>query len=292
MEDMQMETALETMKPQIDDLQSWNDEKKKSFVKTFKERVAVSRWIVGRTACIIADKAESRRFISRKHTRQFNLDEGRYGLRWSDTDRDREECERIAQERANVIIQQLPPLKKAVSIIDKDTANMLTKKDNTQKKMQEISDELDEVCENVVMSELPNQNMTIAEFQKMMKAREKKRKKLLFELHELGKELDELERTVAKRLYAGLPGLSEAIVETIIEHIEQSKALGVMGRRIEEQVMFGDSQSAMEILSAFEKDEETLSKENSSRIRDAMTKLKASQKKGSPKKALGKGKRK
>ena len=76
-----------------------------------------------------------------------------------------------------------------------------------------------------------------------------------------------------KALYAGIPGISDAVLKSIKLHYDKSKALDQMGRRVEEQVLFGDSAAALELLRGFEADEEKLAGEVKAEFKAAMKTL-------------------
>lgn len=266
---------------------TWTDEKKKDFVGVFADRILAARYILAKTATYIQQKALDRKFISYKHTRK--LDEKYYRsereLNMDKCSRNREELKEIAQERAKLILKQLPPIKKAVQWVDADTAKMMERRDKLLDKANNLKEQLDEVVQTIDMAEL-DQKMTIGDFRKMVADREKLRKKLFRQLEDVGEEGTKLEDTIAKRLYAGLPGLSDAVVQTIEDHWERFNALDQMNRRVGEQVMFGDSEAAMSLLRKFEEDEVKISDDLRSRIKDAVATLKAAGK--GPKAVKGK----
>ena len=134
--------------------------------------------------------------------------------------------------------------------------------------------------------------MTVAQFRALVKAADKKRRELVDKLHECGKEGSRLEAVVGKRLFKGLPGLAEAVCEVITQHLERSKALDATSRRVTEQVKFGDSEAALELLRHFESDEAEVSAKVKATFTDALEKLKLAVKKGNvTAKSLGKGKK-
>jgi hypothetical protein len=100
------------------------------------------------------------------------------------------------------------------------------------------------------------------------------------QMNELGEDGAKLEDAINKTLYAGLPGLSEAVIQVIQDSIDRYRNFDTMSRRVEEQVRFGDNEAAMNILSNFEKDEVTVSDKVKAEFSEAMNKLKAAVKKG------------
>ena len=271
----------------MDTLATWSDDKKNDFVKVFEDRVLTARYILRKTAKLVQERAMSRKYISYKHLRELDKLESYVDM--TKVSRSKEDLKSIADERANLILKELPPLKKAVQWIDPDTAKMIDRKEKLLKKANELRDQLDEVCETIDMADL-DQKMSIGEFRKLVADREKQRKSLLRKLEDVGAEGTKLEDIIAKKLYAGLPGLSDAVVKTIKDHWERCTALDAMNRRVMETVKFGDSEAAMSILRKFEEDEVKVSDELKTRIKDAVEILKASAKGGT--KALKGGKKK
>jgi hypothetical protein len=293
------------------EIATWNDTKKTEFVGIFHARVRAARFILEMTAYHIAETAERRKFISQKHIRKlYDEDERRYGrglhpvdpVRFADPEtqaerlshygngRDRKIGGRepkvladIAEQRAKAVLAELPPLQKAVQIIDPETAKMLDQKDKLLVQGEKLRDAIEKVSEPIVMADL-DQKMTIGAFRTMVKNTDKKRKLLLEKMREVGKEGSELEETIAKRLFAGLPGLSDAVVEVIKSHIDRSTALDEVSRRVEEQVRFGDSEAALGLLRHFEQDEATIGGQVKQQFAEAMAKLKLSVTKATAKK--------
>ena len=117
--------------------------------------------------------------------------------------------------------------------------------------------------------------MTIKALRKMVSDREDKRVAILAEMEKLGKEGQELEDIVARRLYKGLPGLSDAIVDVVQQNLDRAIVLDTTARRVEEKVLFGDSEAALGILQVFERDEATVGDAVKAKFSAAMEALKA-----------------
>lgn len=273
----------------------WSDEKKADFVKTFEKRSAASRLILEMTAEAILNQASSRKFISAKHVNQVNSSNtvGR-GCHYYDaekeTGRTYQDLHKIAEEQAKAVLTGLPPLKKAVQIIDPDTAKKIDQRDKLIAKGKKLRDELVELAEPIEMAEL-DQNMTVGEFRKMVKDRERRQKRIVDTLEEIAKEGNALENAINKALYSGLPGLSDAVVKAVNDCYERSNALDATTRRVAEQVKFGDSNAAMSILRRFEEDEAEVSTEIKAEFQGALKKLKlAATRKRKTAKKLPKGK--
>jgi hypothetical protein len=189
--------------------------------------------------------------------------------------RDPRSLNEIAEQRAKAVLDELPALKAAVQIIDPETAKMIERKESILVQGDKVREEVETVSEPILMAE-QDQNMTIGAFRAMVKERDTKRKQLLHRLNELGREGSELEEIISKRLYSGLPGLSDAVVDVIKSHIDRSAALDEVSRRVEEQVRFGDSDAAVSLLSHFEQDEANIGDHIRSQLSEALTKLKLS----------------
>jgi hypothetical protein len=294
---------------------TWSDEKKKDFVQTFAERAKAARYILEKTSAIVLEKATNRQYISTKHINSYTKDQvwhrdniahtlnssiskelydppknpdGRhyYGSPTTVGGRSIEQLNAIARERAEQILHELPQLKKAVAIIAPDVAKMMERRDAIVEKGNKLTEQLEELAEPLKMSEL-DQKMTIGQFRALGKDRNKKRKKLVDELNELGEEGSELEDAINKKLYRGLPGLSDAVIKVAVAHKEKSLALDEMNRRVSEKVQFGDSDAALELLRHFEQDEVKINDAIRAEFKEAMVKLQLAGKKA---KQLGKGK--
>jgi hypothetical protein len=279
------------------DIVNWGDGKKVEFVGLFQNRVTAARYLLERTAYEIAQTAESRKFISQKHLRKLYHGEARrYGEglefnphRFYDKDEDgkyefndpkvggrsQTSLDEIAEQRAKAVLDELPALKTAVQIIAPDTAKMIERKEALLVQGDKIREEVEVVSEPILMAD-QDQNMTIGAFRALVKERDTKRKQLLSRLREIGQEGSELEETISKRLYSGIPGLSDAVVEVIKSHIDRSVALDEVSRRVEEQVRFGDSEAAVSLLSHFEQDEVNIGNNIRSQLAEALNKLKLS----------------
>ncbi len=296
---MHIDSIVDLVPTAIDgteEIATWSDEKKAEFVKTFEKRSVAARVILELTAESVLSVASQRKFISTKHVNQVNRSStvgnrcGYYQDCEETTGRTHEDLAKIAEEQAKAVLKGLPPLKKAVQIIDPATAKKIDQRDKLVVKGKKIRDELVELAEPILMGEI-DQQMTVGEFRKMIKTRERRQKRLVDNLEELAKEGNELENAINKALYAGLPGLSDAVVKVVNDCYERSTALDSTARRVSEQVKFGDSQAAMSILQRFEQDEAEVSSEIKAEFDGALKKLKiAGTKKRRTKKALPKGK--
>lgn len=284
-------SMLTLVKNSQHEMAQWSETKRKDFVETFEKRSRVTRYILVKTAEFLLEGARRRRFITDKHNRELAIT--RSSRSWRDlTDvensyhngstvggRSARELDTIAQERADVILKELPPLKKAVLIIQPETAKKIERRDKLLEQGQKLMDQLVELSENLELANM-DQKMTIGDFREFIKEREKSRRALRHKLDEMGAEGTQLEDEISRALYSGIPGISEAVIKVINDHIEREQAFDATTRRVGERVMFGDSEAAMEILSRFEKDEVTVSEEIKSEFASALEKLKvAGQKK-------------
>lgn len=276
-----------------DALETWSDDKRKSFCKMLEDRIRASAYLNVKTAEIIADKAYNRKYLG-QGTNVFKpagaptswecRDKERVTVNYERTTeqaggRNLSELDHLAEERAMEVLKELPPLKKAVQIIAPDVAKMIEDRDEVLEKGLKLKKQLDELPTTLAMKDL-DQQMTIGEFRKMVKDLDSKRRKLVEDLNDLGREGAELEDTINKRLYSGLPGLSEAVIKVIHDHYERGVALFQLNRRVSEKVMFGDSAAATDILQKFEKDEVQVDSSIKSEFSGAMEKLKLAAKTG------------
>lgn len=274
-----------------DNLATWSDEKRKSFTETFDARVRVARYLLYRTAIYVAQKAKEKHFISDKHDRQFpnhwqsipdelyDRKPGSYYHENAVGGRDLQELEVIARERADEIIKQLPGLTDAVRILSPEVGQMIEKRSKLLAKGKQLLEEAEGLAGSLDMDDL-DQEMTIAAFRAMVKDREKKRASLLSKLDDVGEEGRALDSRINKFLYDGLPGLSDAVIKVIKDYLDRSLGFSAMNRRVAEQVQFGDSEAAMEMLKTFEKDEATISSDIKAQFDQALDELKVAAKKG------------
>lgn len=269
-EDNLFSTAGLMKAAESDAIALWDDAKKRDFVGLFQGRVRVARYLLEKTAHTLKSEAEKRKFLSRKHEREMFPDSASTYFNgeahYDKTTRARNynepatiggrtltQLQEIVDVRVKEILANLPPLQTAVEILDPDTAAMIAKRDALQEQGQTIKDALMEASEPIIMAEFDH--MSVGEFRAMVKERDTLRKSLLSQLEEIGKEGTTLEMTIAKRLYAGLPGLSDAVIQVVKDHLAQSATLDTLSRRVEEQVLFGDNEAALGLLRHFEKDE-------------------------------------
>ena len=119
--------------------------KKVAFVQTHKDRTACARYILERTAAEVMETALRRKFIGTRHLRQVydedyvdfqpwkftgaSEDDRGYSRRYHEGaqvgGREQKDLIEIAKERAKEVINGLPPLRKALEVIDPDSAKML-----------------------------------------------------------------------------------------------------------------------------------------------------------------------
>lgn len=289
--DFNPQAMIKHVEEQQEAMALWSENKKELFVQTFTERGDAARYILEQTAQEVLRFAQNRKFISQKHIDLFNerthnrdrtaipYKDGRIGGRGVD------ELRSLSTERAKAILSSLPSLKKAVEIIDPDVGKMIDKREDLLAKGDVLRQKLEDLPVEIRMSDM-DENMTLGEFRKLVKDTAKKRKELLDQLNELGKEGLEIEDKINTRLYAGLPGLSDAVIRVAQEHMDRSKALDQMTRRVGEQVRFGDSKAALDLLKGFEKDEVAVSAEIKAEFSAAMAELKLVAANGGKLKAL------
>ncbi len=259
----------------------WSEEKKKDFVKTFQNRAVSARFILWHTAYRIQYLARERHYISQKHAGQIEATicpaadpdhSGNVG------GRSNQELTKLAYERAEKILSELPAIKEAVKVIRPDVAKWMDERDSLLKKGQKLAEQLEEVSGEVSLADV-DQKMSIGEFRKNMKDRAKTKRKLVAELDEIGREGTLLDSQINKALYAGLPGVTDAVLKVINQHYERVTAFEQTGRRVEEKVLFGDSAQALSILQHFEQDEVHVSDEIRAEFKTALGTLQLAGKK-------------
>ena len=274
----------------------WNDDKKKDFVTTFQQRLLASRYVLVKTAEQIRVVAQEKQYISAKHTGDIKNVKTTRDIRDKEVYLDHRGCEQtrvsytmaggrdvsqldqIALARAEAVLAELPPLKQALVVIAPETAAQLAQVEKLEKEGQKLVDRLNEVTQVIDLKEL-DQTTTLAQLHQMIEQRDDERAVLIRKIEKISEQGASVQKMVAKKLYGGLPGLSDAVVAVINEHYDRSLAMDAMGRRVEEQVMFGDSDSALELLRGFEQDEITVSDSVKAQFSAAMETLRNSVKK-------------
>lgn len=239
------------------DLQNWSDTRRIEFRNALNDRVNVKIFLLVHTAEGIIDRALRRKFISEKHKDKLNVPRGLY----TDSGYPRkvggisiEELTERVDKKVGEIIKNLPTLKAALTIIDPVTAKKMDKLTALKVKAQVIFDEVQELSKNKDLDDFP-EDMTLKEFKAQLKTAAKAKISKVRELEDLGKEVRQLDEEIDKKLYAGIPGIAEAIIETVQNLVELARACSKMGKEMGEKVMFGDSETAMEILKTFDKEE-------------------------------------
>lgn len=281
----------------------WTDDKKKDYVGLFKQRANASMYILRNTARELASRAKEKQFLGIprynklvEECMQFageDAIQGDYYNRqntadlWRKTyDRSQVDLDAMVKERVVSLIKNLPSLNAAMLILDPETHNKMLRRDELREKGQEITDKFAEVSVDVRLSDM-DQNMTIGAFRTYMKDLETKRRRMLEELEEIGKEGQDLERHINKALFKGLPGIGEEIESVVKELYQQSKDMGSTSRSVENTVLYGDCEAALAILESFKSDEQKVSTAIGLRFANGLEllKLKLAGKKGKAKKA-------
>jgi len=254
----------------------WTDDKKKDYVNLFKMRANASMYILRQTARELAHRAKEKQFLgiprynklveecahfagedaiqSNRHCYGHELAD-----LWRKTyDRSQADMDAIVQERVVSLLKNLPSLNAAMLILDPETHAKMLRRDEIREKGQELTDKFAEVSVDVRLSDM-DQNMTIGGFRAYMKDLEGKRKAMLEQLEEIGKEGQDLERHINKALFKGLPGIGEEIESVVKELYQQSKDMGSTSRSVENTVLYGDCEAALAILESFKNDEKKVS---------------------------------
>ena len=272
---------------------TWTDHRRDDFCATFSDRVRVSRYILESVAQSVQHEALKRRFIGEKNTKDIKAPSHDVShlcdmypdavQRWGHNPSNPSMCagrptsqlREIANERAKAILDNLPTLSTAVQIINPELAKKIDRRDALTKEGQDLTDQLLDASEAIVMSEL-DPTMTVGSFLEMVRQRDKLRASIHTKLVEVSGEGRELEIAIAKALYAGLPGLSDAVIKVINDHYARSVALDEITRRVTEQVKFGNSPEALEMLRRFEGDEVSVPDSIKDQFKAALEALKLS----------------
>lgn len=259
-----------------DAMSGWSEQRRKDFVKLYCDRADAAIAILARTAERLHETAV-RRFIFPQradYNQEFrtHMHYGTYG------DRKWEEIDEVAKKRADAIFSELPQVKKALEIINPDVFALMEKKDKIVKTGTDKLKRLNEVSETIALSEL-DQKMTIGEFRKYADERETMRKRLVRELNDLGEEGNAIEAKIHKALFKGIPGLKDAIDVAIDAQMARAKGFDQLKRRVQEKVLFGDSEAAQELLQHFKDDEVELEVDVKKQIAEALAKFNMPKKK-------------
>jgi hypothetical protein len=270
----QQDPSIETQALAINDngeLASWSENKREGFLKTYRQRTFAAISIAVATANLFRRKASEHNFISAKHTTKIDkkyADIQSAGTYYCQSGRSPQELDMLAEERAGDIYQQLPPLRKAVQLIDAKTTALIDQAAQLRKKAQTSADALGDLPTEFDMDDY--EDMTVKAFKKMVSDTAKKKRKLYEAMQECGSQAHRIDARVAKALYAGLPGISDACVGVIEEHLDKARGLLQLVRRVEEKVRYGDSEAACTLLAGFEKHELQVSKDTRVKIKSAM----------------------
>lgn len=275
-----MEKMDDIMVIHENELALWSDEKKKNFVDLFKRRAESSRYILLETARRILDRAQAKKYVSPKHHSQLfgSYKDGyihtrRYGSGFAEPDRGYDELEEIAAARANEVLKGLPPIAKAVQVIDPETAKKIVRHEQLEKQGKELCDELKEMSGTIFSME-EHKDMLVGDFLAMVEKHNSRVEEIAKKLEKIGKEATKLDEEVCKRMYAGLPGISDAVIAAINSLLERAHGLDATTRRVEEHVLFGDSEAAMSVMKRFEQDEVEISEKVKSTFESALEILK------------------
>jgi hypothetical protein len=275
-------------KAETEGMATWSEDKRKDFSALFEQRANVTRYLLLKTAERILETAMNRRFISSKHLqRDFDVSQTNSLFNYRSLadkgcnpyhaftvgGRSTDELDALATSRAEAVLEELPPLKDAVKIIDPLTAKKIDQRDVLIKKVKLLKEKLEELAGPIVMGEV-DQAMTVGAFRQMVKDRTKKRNSLVETMNEVGEEGTSLDQAINKALYEGLPGLSDAVIAVAKQHSERATALSATTRRVTERVIYGDSKTALELLKGFERDEIEVSAEVKAEFAGALEKLK------------------
>lgn len=279
------------------EMAQWSDDKKKAFCATFAERAKAARYVHEATGRAIQDLAQKRRFISqihidkmgRKRREAVQFDDPHAYNHYTIGGRAVQQLNEIAEARAKATLEALPPIRAAVLVISPEVGAWMDRIVAIDKELQPLKEQLGEVAQAISMQEEADRapTLTVVEFLAMVKARDQQRKRLVAQVNDLSEERGQTDVRVAKALYAGLPGLTDAVVRVIEQYWERSTALDQTTRRVTEQVLFGDSEAALQLLRHFEQDEVTVSADVKREFDEALQQLKVAVQKGARLKQIG-----
>lgn len=292
--------ALATLAKDSSQMATWSDEKKKDYVDLFHKRSNAATYILRNTARVLAHKANEKQFLGTPRYNKLIQDclnfqgddqiQGHhsYGPQaaelWKKTyDRSQADMDSIVQERVNSLLNNLPSIKSAMLILDPATAAKMDKSKELRDEGQELADQFEELSVDIRLSDMPEE-MTIKEFRQHIKDLETKRRTILERLDAIGKEGQELERQIHKTLFKGLPGIGEEIESVVIELYKQSKDMATTSRDVENTVLYGDCEAALQILETFKTDERAVTTQIGLRFQNGLELLKLKLAKKSKKK--------
>jgi hypothetical protein len=252
-----------------DAMREWSEQRRKDFVHMYSQRADAAIAILVRTAERLHEAAVRRFIYPQRATFSSDVHVSHYGTHG---DRKWDEIEQVATKRADAIFGELPQVKKALEIVNHDVFELMEKKDKVVKSGTDKLKKLNDLSQTVALSEL-DQDMTIREFRKYAEERESMRKRLVRELNDLAEEGNALEAKIHKALFKGIPGLKEAVEVAIDAQMARVKGFEQLKRRVQEKVLFGDSEAAQELLQHFKDDEVELDVDVKKQIAEALAKM-------------------
>lgn len=266
-------------------MSSWSDEKRKDFTFLFAQRAHAARAVLFMTAHALAERGVRAHYLSEASTDKVFAPTGvsRWSCRYPNNDvalsgREHEELLKVAEERAQEILGDLPAVRSAIKIIDPGTAKKMDALAKLKKELAELDATLCSLSKPIHMSDLPRET-TIGEFLDNIAALKDAREVCLGKMNKVGTKAQDLERQIDKALIAGIPGIQEAVLDTIKALLDRAAALSQTKRRVEERVQFGDSTEALSILQRFEQDEITGDTDLKKKVKEAMAALQLNKKK-------------
>lgn len=279
------EDALVVATSNMGEMTLWKEDKKKEYVALFSSRATDSRYVMQKTALIIMQRASKRKFIGLKMVRALTE---KYFAGWEPITytgtRDANSLTEVAQQRAEALMKQLPSMKKAMAILDPDTLKDMEDIVPLQEEYETTSDEVNARPEHCTLDDWP-ETATRLEIQNDIRAQEQKNKELLEKHSKLARSIHVLQCRIDKVLINGIPGIRDEIESAITQLMEQSHGIDNLSRRVEEQVLYGESELALEMLRHFQKDEAHVSEEITVKFNAGLEKLKLLQAKKAKKAA-------
>lgn len=253
--------AATLMGLQSTELTLWSDDKKKDFCAVFAARSKAAQYILIKSADRVLNIAQSRYFINSAGVSKIR-EESRIGL---DELRDKDgyhhcggrsvtELDAIAEERADDIIKELPGMIETWTVLKPDTAKNMRQEEEIRKALAVLGKGFEELPTNINMKDV-DQSMTVGQFLEYVKDTAERRDALIRKMNKLAEQGGSLKRQIDKDLYSGNAELSRAVKDIVVQHYERATHLSATSRRVNERVMFGDSETALKLLNSFEEDE-------------------------------------
>lgn len=251
----------------------WSEDKKKEFCALFKDRSACAQFVLASSTKLIIEAAEQRYFINSRQALDLGAKVEETNYRHSSNyGRSYHELQQVAQERAALVIAELPNKHETWEVLKPEVAEKMRKVDEIEKELSKISAKFDTLPTEVRISDMP-ETMTLKEFKAHVNKIRDTRDDCLKKMNRLAHDGNELNRQIDKELYAGNKDLATALRKLVDVNVTKIKGLSATTRRVEERVLYGDNQAALELLQGFERDELEVTKSVTSEFTGVLDRL-------------------